>query len=310
MNLNHIRYARELSRTGSFTEASKSCCVTQPTLSNGIQQLEESLGGKLFERTTRKVKLTPFGEHMLPIMTQMLQAQENIHHQAKSFLDQAQNEMPIGFSPLADMRIIKAITDSYNQNNEGTVSFLFKECFIENLYEKLADGKIALAICPKVARDHDRFNAIPLYYEPVFFLAQNTTNKPNTKLLIDNLENETFALTPNQCGHALCARDWFTKQGKTLLEYPGQAFSYEVMQEWATSGIASAILPWSKINESNRTNAEQVYFNEETPVIIEFEILWKENAGYNTLLPAFINHCKTHAPNALISINSTGENFY
>ena len=41
MNLIHLRYFVELSRTGSYTQAAKRLCITQPSLSHAMAQLEE-----------------------------------------------------------------------------------------------------------------------------------------------------------------------------------------------------------------------------------------------------------------------------
>ena len=43
MNLIHLRYFVELSRTGSYTQAAKRLCITQPSLSHAMAQLEEEL---------------------------------------------------------------------------------------------------------------------------------------------------------------------------------------------------------------------------------------------------------------------------
>lgn len=72
MNLNQLRYAKTVADTGSFTLAAEQCYVTQPTLSNGIAQLEQELGDKIFKRTTRTVSLTPFGEHIMPYIESTL----------------------------------------------------------------------------------------------------------------------------------------------------------------------------------------------------------------------------------------------
>lgn len=64
MNLSQLRFAQAVAELQSFSRAAEHCHVTQPSLSNGIAQLENELGGKLFERTTRSVHLTPFGKHL------------------------------------------------------------------------------------------------------------------------------------------------------------------------------------------------------------------------------------------------------
>ena len=61
MNLSQLRFTAAVTFHGSFTAAASECCVPQPTLSNGIAQLEAELGERLLLRTTRKVSLTHFG---------------------------------------------------------------------------------------------------------------------------------------------------------------------------------------------------------------------------------------------------------
>ncbi len=51
-------------RTLSFTKAAQELCVTQAAISRQIASLEDNLGVKLFERSHRKIKLTPKGQHL------------------------------------------------------------------------------------------------------------------------------------------------------------------------------------------------------------------------------------------------------
>ncbi|CAN5398283.1 LysR family transcriptional regulator [soil metagenome] len=51
--------------SGNFTRAAVRINVTQPTLSAGIAELEKRLGTKLFERSSRRVQLTPAGNQLL-----------------------------------------------------------------------------------------------------------------------------------------------------------------------------------------------------------------------------------------------------
>lgn len=62
MELRHLRYFLSVVKLGSFTRASDELCITQPTLSHQIRQLEDELGCELFERGARQVRLTDAGE--------------------------------------------------------------------------------------------------------------------------------------------------------------------------------------------------------------------------------------------------------
>lgn len=61
MDLKVLRSFVEIAREQSFTAAAEKLSVTQPTLSRQIADLEEELGQKLFERTTRSLELTEKG---------------------------------------------------------------------------------------------------------------------------------------------------------------------------------------------------------------------------------------------------------
>ncbi|MEE3233194.1 MAG: LysR family transcriptional regulator [Candidatus Latescibacterota bacterium] len=65
MNLHHLRYFLAVARSGGFTSAAQNLSVTQPTVSNGISELEKSLKIQLFNRHSRHVELTLEGKVMM-----------------------------------------------------------------------------------------------------------------------------------------------------------------------------------------------------------------------------------------------------
>ena len=61
MDLRQIEYVEVVARTLNFTRAAEELHVAQPALSRSIAKLEQELGCRLFERTSRSVKLTDAG---------------------------------------------------------------------------------------------------------------------------------------------------------------------------------------------------------------------------------------------------------
>jgi LysR family transcriptional regulator, cyn operon transcriptional activator len=61
-HLDSYRVFYTTARSGSFTKAAEALYVTQPAVTQSIKQLESRLGGQLFFRTPKGVKLTAEGE--------------------------------------------------------------------------------------------------------------------------------------------------------------------------------------------------------------------------------------------------------
>lgn len=62
MNLFHLRYFMKLAEEQHYTRAAEKLCITQPSLSNAIMQLEKELGIRLFEKDGRRIRLTELGK--------------------------------------------------------------------------------------------------------------------------------------------------------------------------------------------------------------------------------------------------------
>jgi DNA-binding transcriptional LysR family regulator len=71
-----------VSERGSFTLGAAAARIPQSVASRRIAALEASLGGRLFDRTARRAKLTPFGVDVLPAAKRVVQAAEVLEHDA------------------------------------------------------------------------------------------------------------------------------------------------------------------------------------------------------------------------------------
>jgi DNA-binding transcriptional LysR family regulator len=67
-----------------FGRAARRLHMTQPPLTQAIQQLERTLGARLFERTQRSVALAPAGAALLPQVRRLIAAADALPQQAQA----------------------------------------------------------------------------------------------------------------------------------------------------------------------------------------------------------------------------------
>ena len=83
MELRHLRYFVAVASARSVSRAARGLNVTQPGLSRQIQNLEQDLGVRLFDRIGRKIVLTGDG-------TELLGRARRILADAEAFRERAQ----------------------------------------------------------------------------------------------------------------------------------------------------------------------------------------------------------------------------
>lgn len=102
MELRQLTYAVAVAETGSFTRAAHRCFVVQSALSHQIARLEDELGTRLFERTSRRVQITPAGEVFLGPAREALAAVERARSEVIACGSEVRGRLSIGtITPLA-----------------------------------------------------------------------------------------------------------------------------------------------------------------------------------------------------------------
>ncbi|MCR6482010.1 LysR family transcriptional regulator [Amycolatopsis sp. OK19-0408] len=72
-----------VSEAGSFTAGAAVAHIPQPVASRRIAALEQHFGARLFDRSTRRARLTPFGRDVLPSARRLVQLADALEHDAK-----------------------------------------------------------------------------------------------------------------------------------------------------------------------------------------------------------------------------------
>ena len=98
--------------------------IPQPRVSRLVSALEHRIGGALFERTSRRVRLTPLGVRfrgqVQPVYEQLTAALED----ARTAASQTDGLLRIGFSPTSNMAALTRLTGAFEARYPGCLAIL------------------------------------------------------------------------------------------------------------------------------------------------------------------------------------------
>jgi len=290
MNLSHLKFIVATAELKSFSRAAEKCNVTQSTLSNGVSEVEEELGAKLFERTTRSVSLSPFGEAILPLINTIITAEGNLFIQAKNFLNPEKVLIKIGVSPLLNTSFTSLLTKSFSDQHSNYEIVLYEENLAQ-LQKMLSEHNLDFIFVPLLS-DFAKSKSVCLYEEPLVLVSKNPEINKSKSIKAKDLKNHKFVMVPETCGLAKVTREVFKKARVPLVEYEGKAFSYGALTDWAQNGIGAAVLPKSKI----QANINSVPLTDTNGNNEQIRFVAIGNAAKNPKLKIFTDYIKEISP--------------
>lgn len=148
-----MRYVVAVAETNSFTRAAERCLVVQSALSHQIARLEKELGARLFERTSRRVRLTPAGAAFLPAARQCLDAAERAAAEVAAAVGEVRGRLAVGLIPTVTAVDIPGALRDFRERYPG-VRISLRVGASDELVEQVKEGALDVAFLglPTTAR--------------------------------------------------------------------------------------------------------------------------------------------------------------
>lgn len=148
MTLLQLQYFKTLARVLHYTQAAAELHIAQPSLSYSIKELEKELGVKLFEKDSRHIKLTVYGEQFLPYAERALGMLDEGVGVLKQMAGSAQQIIRLGYFHSISASLIPAVMMGiYGQEKNQSIRFQFTEAPSFDLFQQLKKGELDLAFC-------------------------------------------------------------------------------------------------------------------------------------------------------------------
>lgn len=146
--LRQMEYLVQVIEDGSFTRAAEALHVSQPAMSHQIAALEQSIGTRLIERSSRWILPTPAGRAMLPFAQASLQNADQARSAARDVDALAAGELKIATVYSISLGILPAALTLWSGEHPGIDVRLFEHRHAGELVTAMEAGQADVAIGP------------------------------------------------------------------------------------------------------------------------------------------------------------------
>ena len=168
LSLRQLRAFVAVAGEASMTRAAARVHLTPSALSMLIRSMEDELGVRLFDRTTRRLVLTPAAEAFLPTVEQVFQQLESGLTQLHQHQQTEATQLRLATSPLLASGLFPQVIASLRtQHPQIRISLL--DMPVESLPALVREGQVDLAVCTANSESAD-LKAVPLYVDKLMLV--------------------------------------------------------------------------------------------------------------------------------------------
>jgi DNA-binding transcriptional LysR family regulator len=234
IDFRHLETFCRVAKLKSFSKAAEDLFLTQPTVSGHILSLEQSLSLRLFDRTSREVRLTKAGEVFLEYASKILSFRKDLLNALSEFSQGIRGELSLGASTIPGEYLLPKFMGDFKKEHPH---------FIISL--KIADTK---EIIQYVLQDNVEFGIIgaklnhpSLHYEKYEedeIIVVAPSDHPLTRkkrVNVEELLKEPWIIREEGSGTQIAVEKALRKKGKSLKQFN------VVMEMGSTSSVKEGV---------------------------------------------------------------------
>ena len=271
MNIRQLTYFLTILDEGNITKAAEKLHIAQPPLSQQLKLLEDDLGVKLIDRSTRKIQITDAGQMLQLRAKQILELVETTIKELNDFSDGLQGTLSIGTVSTGVMLLPERIYQYHGKY--PNVNFHIHEGDSTEILELLKSGMLEIGIV-RTPINSEVFESIFLPTEPMIAVTNNESDWNDNLNFINITELSSKPILLDR------------RYEKVLIEACLQAgFEPRILCKsndpktimlWANTGIGVAIVPKSCLGLIQSINLKYKDINEPS-LFAGTAIVWLKN---------------------------------
>jgi DNA-binding transcriptional LysR family regulator len=245
LNIYTLHYFYVTAQHLNFSKAAKHLYITQPALSKQIQQLEDQLQVKLFDRTKRSVKLTDAGQVLTDHCRTLFQTIADLEEAMEQFRDEVRGNLRVASTPSLGNYVLPDFLKLFsNRFPQIMLHTIFKP--VDDIVHMLRTGELDFGLLA-TAENYETLNMTSISGQRLVFICSSNCDHPcatSPKTSISPQELETCRFI-NFEKRSLTRRvvDELARDHQFHLNGVAESENIEIIKSMVIRGMGGAIVP-------------------------------------------------------------------
>ncbi|MEZ5604100.1 MAG: LysR family transcriptional regulator [Burkholderiaceae bacterium] len=148
VTLRQLRAFVAVARSGSFTLAAENLFVTQSALSGLVRELEQSLGLRLIDRSTRRIHLSDVGRDLFPLVEKILNDLDGVLNEVVNLKSLKTGTVRVAAPQLMSCTLLPEVIAAFSAGHPG-IRIRLVDSPVENVAARVLSGEVDLGIGPE-----------------------------------------------------------------------------------------------------------------------------------------------------------------
>lgn len=298
MEFRDIKYVLRVAEEKSISNAAQKLFVTQPSLSQSIARIEDSLGVKLFDRSKKPLLLTFAGKQFVKTAYQIVDYEKQLNRQMKDIADLKNEYITLGISQFRGKYFLPKVLPVFYKAYPG-VTVSIQERQAAEIETGIMVGNLDFGIEILPAKNNELAGNViseerHLIVLPVGHRLNNKKrvvpkNENYPSIDLEELKNETFIYLKADSPSRIQLTNFFKKKNfvpKNVIEIK----SMETAHALAVSGLGVAFISELLVMHCDALH-RGVYYNLKdcSPKKLQVGFVYKKNGYHSRAVQAFFS---------------------
>ena len=293
MDFRQLETFVEVARLKSFSKAAEKLYITQPTVTNHIQNLEKELGTLLINRFGKKLTLTDAGNLLYKYAINILNSCEMAKFDLASYQGRIQGHLHIYSSSVPRKYLLPTIIKNF-LNSYPDVSFTIGDKDSQEVVKGILDGETDFGILGAM-HSSNNLRYIDLMEDRLVVITPNSSKFPEdnfSSIKKDILFNENIILREEGSGTRKLVENALQKSKVSLNKLNVVAYveDTEAVIELVSLGVGISFLSEKAIQSSLSLNKYKAFYIDDLDFTRKFYFAFHKNRQLSPLSEAFKNY--------------------